>query len=782
MQRFARNEIPPSIFREKRFKLARKELLELFTLDTQELSQTRITGEELSLDLSQVGPIHDALGHLFHGKCAFCESQDLTVPYRFRAASSVTSAMGMVDSHLYYVWLANAWENIYPICIKCIPRQTAFFPVDGKRVPIPSLEQIRRYAAEDLGSWRTAGPRESAVLLDPCIDRNFERHLFPSVDGELLPLSERGDTTIANFRLDRLDLNKARAAILREYREALLAPDRNPASLRYGNFQNLFDFQELEFGGLWYLQCRLIARYLSQKVGMVMPTGRSHIARTLKTLLFMGDYKLSHEQLKSWIEETDFGRLPLEIPPTDYGVLEPAPVIQKAVVPRVYPSLHSLQFDHFKVIEHLKLKLDIPTAESQLNNAALQPALLILGENATGKSSILEAIALALSPRETRRALNLTPASLVLSPAQLGSNDTPTQFWARVRLGFDEGRDKVLSIDNAACKQFGPRLVPPVFAYGAFRQYQKKTPPVFEPAHGIINLFETDRLLANPEQWLLGLKGEDFNDVARALKIIMSVEGDIKVIEPAPDGKSCLIVTAPAGVVTKTPLNDVSSGYRTILAMVCDIMQRLMDRRINPDFPGLEHAQAVVLIDEVEAHLHPRWKIQIMQVLRRALPKITFIATSHDPLCLRGMQDGEIVVVHRRSRAGGANTQYATCIEQLHDLPDSTQLTIEQLLTSDFFNLMSTDQPATEKQLANVADVLNKLKRKETLTDEDEQVMQYFAKEIKEALPIGTSEAQRVVQEAVAQFLQERQEKPSIEWGAIRTDAKTKILNILRNS
>ncbi|SDN55726.1 ATP-binding protein [Pseudomonas poae] len=561
MQRFARSEIPPPVFRENQFKVARKDLLELFTLDTQERSQTRISGEELTLNLSQVGPIHDALGHLFQGKCAFCESRDLTAPYRFRAASSVTSVMGIVDSHLYYVWLANAWENIYPICLKCIPRQPAFFPVDGKRVPIPSLEQIRQYAVEDLGSWRTSEPREKAILLDPCLDRNFERHLFPSIDGELVPLSERGDTTIANFRLDRPTLNSARAAKLREYREALLAADQNRAHLRSDDFRYLFDFLELEYGGLWYLQCRLIARYLSQRVGMEMPTGRSRVARTLKTLLFMGDYKQVHKELKHWIEDTDFGHRPIEIPPTDYGVLQSEPVTQKAVVPRVYPSLHSMQFDHFKVIEHLKLKLDTPTAESQLNNAALQPALLILGENATGKSSILEAIALALSPRETRRALNLTPGSLVLSPAQLGSNDVPTQFSARVRLGFDEGRDKVLSIDNAACKQIGPRLVPPAFAYGAFRQYQKKTPPVFEPAHGIVNLFETDRLLANPEQWLLGLKGEDFNDVARALKIIMSVEGDIKVIEPAPDGKSCLIVTAPAGVVTKTPLNDVSSGY-----------------------------------------------------------------------------------------------------------------------------------------------------------------------------------------------------------------------------
>ncbi|HDS0927407.1 TPA: AAA family ATPase [Pseudomonas putida] len=783
MQRFVRSNVPPQVFRESRFKKARKELLSLFTLDKQERSQTRITGEQINVDLNQIGPVHDALGRLFRGKCAFCESQDLTIPYRFRAASSVTSKMGMVDSHLYYVWLANAWDNIYPICQECIPRQPAFFPVDGRRMPIPNLERIHQYVDEDLGSWSTSDSGESPYLLDPCNDRFFERHLFPSIDGELLPLSERGDITIANFRLDRIKLRKARARTLKKYREQLLALNEMSKPHQLSAIQHLFNFDNLEYGGLWYLQCRLIARYLLIQFNRSMSTGRRSIARTLSSLLFLGDYRQERKNLTHWIEATDFGHRALAIPPTDYGVLQPEPTSAppKNVLPHTYPSLSSMQFDHFKAIEHLKLKFQALTYESPLKNAALQPALLILGENATGKSSILEAIALALSTRKTRRALNLSPASFVLSPAHLGSSDADAQHSAKVRLTFSEGRDKVLTIDSATCKQTGPRRVPPVFAYGAFRQYQKKSPPVYDPAHGIINLFENDRLLANPEQWILGLKGEDFNDVARALKIIMSVEGDIKVIEIAPDGKSCLIVTAPAGVVAKTPLNDVSSGYRAILAMVCDIMQRLMDRAINPYFQGLEHAQAVVLIDEVEAHLHPRWKIQIMQVLRRALPKVTFIATSHDPLCLRGMENGEVVVVHRRSKMGGADTQYATCIEQLHDLPDSTQLTIEQLLTSDFFNLISTDQPATEKQLANIADVLNKRKQNETLTDEEHQVMQYFKQQVNEALPIGSSEAQRVVQEAVAEFLHERQEKPSIQWKEIRETAKEKILNILRS-
>jgi len=781
MQRFLRNKVPPSIFRETQFRRSREQLLEFFSLDTQERSQSRVPMEDLELNLNQIRPVYDALFQMFRGKCAFCESEDHPLPYRFRPTSSAISTMGGIDSHLYYVWLANAWENIYPICLKCIPRQPSFFPVKGKRAPIPTLEQLRQYANDNLGSWRFPTYRESAILLDPCVDQRFEKHLFPSVNGELLPLSEEGDITIANFHLDRPELNELREAKLRQYREKLLESGEYLPRLRQATFQIYFDFAKLEFGGLWYLQCRRMALYLSQRAGVTMPTGRSRVAKTLKTLLSIGDYQQTREQLQGWIEETDFGRKKLNIPPTHYDVLGTEPNQQKTSMPLVYPSLHSIELQHFKAIERLELNLGTLSAESQLSNENLQPALLILGENATGKSSILEAIALSLSHSDTPATLNLTPASFVLSPAQLGSDDVASKTQAQVRLSFGDGQAKVLRIDDNVFRPDGLDEVPPVFAYGAFRQYQKRSPQAHETDHAIINLFETDRLLANPEQWLLGLEGEDFNDVARALKIIMSVDGDIKVIEKAPDGKSCLIVTVPAGVVTRTPLNDVSSGYRTILAMMCDIMQRLMDRRVHPRFQGLEHAQAVVLIDEVEAHLHPRWKIQIMHVLRKALPKVTFIATSHDPLCLRGMQKGEVVVVQRRSKAGGAKTQYATCIEQLSDLPDFSRLTIEQLLTSDFFNLMSTDEPEMEKKLASVADLLGRRKNREELTAQEQRVMAYFEDEVNDALPVGTSEAQRVVQEAVAEFLQRRKKEPSSEWETIRVETKTKILNILKD-
>src|SRR3546814_7613550 len=79
-----------------------------------------------------------ALSRLFHGRCAFCESERPTTAYRFRpveeaAPSKAVSRTYANRSHLYYAWLANAWRNIYSICDECRPKEAYFFPVERRR-------------------------------------------------------------------------------------------------------------------------------------------------------------------------------------------------------------------------------------------------------------------------------------------------------------------------------------------------------------------------------------------------------------------------------------------------------------------------------------------------------------------------------------------------------------------------------------------------------------------------------------------------------------------------
>lgn len=776
MQFFERSaEPPPKFFRGSVASDARHRLQQYFELPLMERSQTRFSDH--ALDLKE-GTVLDGLGRLFRGKCAFCETRVVTLPYRFRPSASATPEAK--NSHLYYSWLANAWENIYPICHRCVPRQPEFFPVVGNRVRLPDIDDIQWYVDEDLGSWRGYPIAERPLLLDPCRNERFYDYLFISITGLLQKQGARGAQTIEHFKLNREDLVEERRIKLGEYRRALLTPGTTERRVISDEDYPIFDFSNLEFGGLWYLQCRMIVQHLSRALKKKVDVSRTKVGHSFRALSVHKGFDEYREILQSWIETGDFGRYP-SIAILKPERVEPTGMSEERLpeAPPLYPSLLSIELTHFKAIDHLKLQLNLQNTESMLSRDRVHSAMLILGENATGKSSILEATALALSDRKTRRALGLKASDLLLDPSQLGAKDQDQMPSAQIRLGFDEGPDTVLEIDKAGWKPQVAFLHPPVFAYGAFRQYQKNSDK-FKLGHSVFNLFNSNRLLPDPESWLLALTEDDLNDVMRALRFIMAVEENIQVIEKSEDGQSCSIVTVQGGVRISTPLRQVSSGYRSVLAMVCDIMRRLMDRGTNPHYQSLENAQAIVLIDEVEAHLHPRWKIQIMGALRKALPKVTFIATSHDPLCVRGMHDGEVIVVHRTTTMPDApDTGHRALVEQLQNLPDIGQLTIEQLLTSDFFNVASTDQPVMSQKMAKVADLLSASFRDELSDPEEQQLVARFKQEINDVLPVGTTRGQRVVQEAVARFLQERTTASNEKLQGLDEAVKREILDLL---
>ena len=65
--------------------------------------------------------------------------------------------------------------------------------------------------------------------------------------------------------------------------------------------------------------------------------------------------------------------------------------------------------------------------------------------------------------------------------------------------------------------------------------------------------------------------------------------------------------------------------------------------------------------DEIETHLHPAWKLEIVTRLRRVFLRLHFLATTHDPLCLRGLQSGEVVVLRRSGRRHIGGIHHPKC-------------------------------------------------------------------------------------------------------------------------
>ncbi len=85
------------------------------------------------------------------------------------------------------------------------------------------------------------------------------------------------------------------------------------------------------------------------------------------------------------------------------------------------------------------------------------------------------------------------------------------------------------------------------------------------------------------------------------------------------------------------PTRMLSDGQRTILSIVADIAYRCVT--LNPELrdQATQATPGVVLIDEIDLHLHPKWQRRIVEDLRRTFPKIQFIATTHSPIILQNL-------------------------------------------------------------------------------------------------------------------------------------------------
>lgn len=741
MQFFDRGTVEiPRHFQSEEAKVSRARLRDFFLATDEKLAQSPVPDFSVGLDYFS---IKEGLEALFSKKCAFCESVTLLAPYRFRPAMDALPMERNDTGHLCYAWMQNAWENIYPICQGCQPDLPHYFPVEAMRASIPSTRAFEAYASGD-GSWPDYPLNETSLLLDPCVVRDFSEHIRVELSGELSALTRSALETIGHFKLNRPELVSRRSQVLQGYSDRL---DRIVGGGAYVDADLIYNFPEIEFGGLWKLYFRQLMAEL-RKQGEVQAFFQPGKAMNIFTAI--------NKDAQRFEGGSNF--------------VLPEPVYRTR-------RLKSISIRNFKAIE--KIDLEMPVQTSSTENASTPlPALLVLGENAAGKSSILEAIALALCSKDERQGLDID--GFELDPRMLGGRAERNDASTRVKLVFQDDTFRTLSISHGRSRARGESALPMVLAYGAFRQYQSAE-KIEGPNYSVMNLFNSAVLLPNPEKWLLGLDRFEFLRVARVLRNILSVEGDYEVIHRDYAVQRCFIVTKVAGgtVESRTPLAHASSGYRSMLAMVCDILRALMNKKRNIYFQSFTSASAVVLIDEVEAHLHPRWKIQIMRALRLALPNVTFIATSHDPLCLRGMQENEVVVMQRVETGGNTAARLPVCVEPITQLPDLTRLTVEQLLTSDFFSLMSTDQPQTELNLARMSDLLAQLKSGETLSGTDRALLAPFADEINSVLPVGFTEAQRLVQEAVVEFLSKRRHASAHQMKELRDESRQRILQIL---
>ena len=133
----------------------------------------------------------------------------------------------------------------------------------------------------------------------------------------------------------------------------------------------------------------------------------------------------------------------------------------------------------------------------------------------------------------------------------------------------------------------------------------------------------------NPEY-----KNPKLNCVRAALERMIKGYSNLR-IELAP---SRMLMTNTEGIDLE--IEQLSGGYKAVLSVVADIAKRLSIA--NPGSLNPLEEEAVILIDELDLHLHPRWQKEIVEDLKRTFPKCQFIISTHSPFIVQSLEAEEL--------------------------------------------------------------------------------------------------------------------------------------------
>lgn len=166
-------------------------------------------------------------------------------------------------------------------------------------------------------------------------------------------------------------------------------------------------------------------------------------------------------------------------------------------------------------------------------------------------------------------------------------------------------------------------------------------------------------------------------------------------------------------------LEDMSLGLQIFAAFTADFASRLIE---NYDGKGDPLDQpSVCLVDEIDLHMHPAWQRTVMDDLSRIFPSTQFIVTAHSPLFVQAAEGANLVLLRRNP-----NDPSSVVVE--NDQEPLQGLGLEDVVTSPLFGLKSALPPSIEALLNQRQAVLKKQKRTkadvESLLELDAQVLE----------------------------------------------------------
>lgn len=336
---------------------------------------------------------------------------------------------------------------------------------------------------------------------------------------------------------------------------------------------------------------------------------------------------------------------------------------------------------------------------------------LLLGENGCGKSSVLRAIALLLAGSNALADLFESSDDWIRNGAKFcrieGTLQTATDESREISLEIHRGdtlrtlylrnEDSLRALDTALAHTNRNYFV---LGYGVSRRPNSSSrskalnffPEDYarsQRAQGLGTLFAADFPLVSLEQWAMDLEYREGKQSLSAVRSALNTLLPGMTFYGIDRSSRQMMFKTGDGVL---PLRQLSDGYQIMAAWCGDLLYRITqtftDRR-NP-----LATRGVLLIDELDLHLHPTWQRKLVDFLSTTLPNFQFIATTHSAMTAQQSGEGELFVIRKRGPKERSDL--------LAFVGEPRRMMLHQLLLSPMFGLETLDSVEVEKARSTV--------------------------------------------------------------------------------
>jgi predicted ATPase len=346
--------------------------------------------------------------------------------------------------------------------------------------------------------------------------------------------------------------------------------------------------------------------------------------------------------------------------------------------------LASFSVKNLRSIETLEWRLVLTAPQTDANWRAGWH--VVLGDNGAGKSTLLRAVAFALIGAKDADALredwsswvseDAATAEVVVSAAPhpddewRGSGRKVTNYHPTSGIRISRNKDE-LRISPMKFRPSADRTLwsdkPGWFAasFGPFRRFRggdKDSEKLFYSHPRLarhLSVFGEDVALTECLDWLRQLRFEQLDGNKHSGQVLEQLKRFINQDGFLPHGVKFEAVTANEvqftdGQGRRVPVTALSDGFRSILSLCFEVLRQMnltwngstlfedVGDSSNSDFAIQVKHSGVVLVDEIDAHLHPTWQRQIGFWLTKHFPKVQFIVTTHSPLICHAAERGSI--------------------------------------------------------------------------------------------------------------------------------------------